>query len=150
METNRQRVSATIPDEVLNGYTVALINHYSASDGDIFPYFFRKYGLGPLIGERTWGGVRGIRGYWPLMDGGYITIPEASVYGIHSDWVIENHGVDPDVEVDDLPGDVMAGKDAQLQAGIDYILKQLKEHPKPLPAPPPLLPAFPPDGDNGR
>jgi tricorn protease len=150
MSTNREQVPGTIPDQVFHGYMVSLINHYSASDGDIFPYYFRKYGLGPLIGERTWGGVRGIRGYWPLLDGGFITVPEASLYGLHSEWVIENHGVEPDIQVDDLPGDVMAGKDAQLQTGIDYIMKQLKEHPVPLPPAPPLLPAFPPQEGDGR
>jgi tricorn protease len=144
MNTNRQRDQETLPEKVQDGYKVALINQYSASDGDIFPYYFRKYGLGPLIGKRTWGGVRGIRGYWPLLDGGYITIPEESLYGLDSQWVIENHGVDPDMEVEDLPGDLLAGHDAQLQAGIDYLLKQIQEHPKTLPSPPPLLPAYPP------
>ncbi len=144
MSTNRERIAGTIPGEVLNGYKVCLINHYSASDGDIFPYFFRQYGLGKLIGTRTWGGVRGIRGFWPLMDGGYITIPEDALYGLDSQWIIENHGVEPDIKVDDLPGDVMAGKDAQLQEGINYIMKELKEHPVSLPKPPALLPAYPP------
>jgi tricorn protease len=123
-----------------------LINHYSASDGDIFPYYFRKYGLGPLIGTRTWGGVRGIRGYWPLAYGGYVTIPEASIYGLDSEWVIENQGVQPDVEVDDLPGDVMAGEDAQLDTAIQTLLEKIKSHPMTLPARPPLLPAYPPQG----
>lgn len=150
MGTTRERISSTIPGEVLNGYKVTLINHYSASDGDIFPYFFRKYGLGPLIGTRTWGGVRGIRGFWPLMDGGYITIPEFSIYGTDSKWVVENHGVEPDIKVDDLPGDVISGKDAQLEEGIKYIMKELKEHPKNLPPPPPLLPAYPPPNENGK
>ena len=144
METNRERIASTIPGEVLNGYKVALINHYSASDGDIFPYYFKKYKLGKLIGTRTWGGVRGIRGYWPLLDGGYITIPEFSLYGLHSQWVIENHGVDPDIKVDDLPGDLMSGKDAQLIEGVKYIMKKLKEHPMNIPKSPKLIPAYPP------
>jgi tricorn protease len=146
METNREGVPFPIPGQVLHGYMACLINHYSASDGDIFPYYFRKYGLGPLIGTRTWGGVRGIRGYWPLADGGYVTIPEASIYGLDSDWVIENHGVDPDVEVDDLPGDVMAGEDAQLDTAIQTLMEKIKAHPMTLPARPPLLPAYPPPG----
>jgi tricorn protease len=145
METNRERVGFPIPGEVLHGYKVALINHYSASDGDIFPFYFKKYNLGPLIGTRTWGGVRGIRGYWTLLDGGYITIPEFSIYGLDSQWVLENHGVEPDIEVDDLPGEVMAGKDAQLDRGIQHIMEQMKQHPMNLPEPPPLLPAYPPE-----
>ncbi len=143
MSTNREGVASTIPQQVLHGYMACLINHYSASDGDIFPYFFKKYNLGPLIGTRTWGGVRGIRGYWPLMDGGYITISEFSLYGLHSQWIIENHGVEPDIKVDDLPGDVMSGKDAQLEAGVNYIMKEIKEHPLNIPKEPPLLPAYP-------
>jgi tricorn protease len=144
MATNRERVGEPIPEQVLHGYKACLINHYSASDGDIFPFYFRKYGLGPLIGTRTWGGVRGIRGYWELTDGGYVTIPEDSLYGLDSQWVIENHGVDPDVEVDDLPGDVMAGKDTQLDKAIQIIMDKLATQPMKLPPPPPLLPAYPP------
>jgi tricorn protease len=146
MDTNRQGVPFPIPQQMVHGYMACLINHYSASDGDIFPYYFRTYGLGPLIGERTWGGVRGIRGYWPLSDGGYVTIPEDSLYGLHSEWVIENHGVDPDIEVDDLPGDVMAGKDAQLDKAVAYIMDKLKANPMTLPPPPPALPPYPPHG----
>ncbi len=148
MGTNRERVAEPEPGEVMHGYKAVLINHYSASDGDIFPYKFRKYNLGKLIGTRTWGGVRGIRGFWPLMDGGYITIPEYSIYGLDSQWIVENHGVEPDIKVDNLPGDVMSGKDAQLEEGVNYILKEIKEHPVNLPPPPPLLPAYPPENGN--
>ena len=147
MTTNRERDEETWPSQVQNGYKVTLINQYSASDGDIFPYYFRKYGLGPLIGKRTWGGVRGIRGYWPLLDGGYVTIPEFALYGLDSHWVIENYGVPPDTDIEDLPGDLLAGHDAQLEAGINYVMKQIQEHPKPLPSPPPLIPAYPPPGE---
>ncbi|MDE2461339.1 MAG: hypothetical protein KGL98_08815, partial [Gammaproteobacteria bacterium] len=148
MNSNRQQVASPIPQQVSYSYKVTLINHYSASDGDIFPYFFRKYGLGPLIGTRTWGGVRGIRGNWPLLDDGYITIPEDTMYGLDSQWVIENHGVDPDMEVDDLPEDVMRGYDAQLHTAVDYLMKKIKDHPLHLPPPPPLIPAYPPPGQN--
>jgi len=146
MDVNRQGAASPIPQQMVHGYMACLLNHYSASDGDIFPYYFKKYGLGPLIGERTWGGVRGIRGYWPLSDGGYVTIPEDSLYGLRSEWVIENHGVDPDIEVDNLPGDVMAGKDAQLETAIKLIMDKIKANPMTLPPPPPLMPAYPPNG----
>ncbi len=146
MDTNRQGVPFPIPQQMVHGYMACLLNHYSASDGDLFPYYFRKYGLGPLIGTRTWGGVRGIRGYWPLADGGYVTIPEDSLYGLDSQWVIENHGVEPDIEVDDLPGDVMAGKDAQLETAINYIMDKIKAKPMVLPPPPKAMPAYPPEG----
>jgi tricorn protease len=142
--TDREWAGLPNPQQLIDGPKVCLLNHYSASDGDIFPYFFRKYGLGPLIGTRTWGGVRGIRGEWSLLDGGYITIPESSMYGLHSEWLIENHGVAPDMEVEDLPGDLQAGRDAQLEAGVKYLLGKLKEHPGGLPPPPAELPAYPP------
>jgi tricorn protease len=142
--TDREWAQTSIPQQLINGPKVCLINHYSASDGDIFPYFFRKYGLGPLIGTRTWGGVRGIRGYWTLLDGGYITIPEEAMYGLHSEWVIENHGVAPDIEVHTSPAALLAGHDAQLEAAVSYLMGRLKEHPGGLPPPPPELPAYPP------
>jgi tricorn protease len=148
MATNRERAAVPIPDTLIAGPKVTLINQYSASDGDIFPFYFRKYGLGPLIGTRTWGGVRGIRGYWPLLDGGYVTIPEDSLYGLDSQWVLENKGVVPDQEVEDLPGDLLADHDAQLEAGVTYLLDQLQKAAAPatLPPPPALLPAYPPPG----
>ncbi|MBU6296937.1 MAG: PD40 domain-containing protein [Alphaproteobacteria bacterium] len=146
MSTNREGAAMSIPQQLIDGPKVTLLNHYSASDGDIFPFYFRKYGLGPLIGTRSWGGVRGIRGYWGLLDGGYITVPEDSLYGRESEWVIENHGVDPDVTVTTEPGQLLAGHDAQLQAAIDYLMDKLKQHPGGQPQPPAHLPAYPPDG----
>ena len=145
MDVNRQGVPFPIPQQMLHGHMACLLNHFSASDGDIFPYYFKKYGLGPLIGERTWGGVRGIRGYWPLSDGGYVTIPEDSLYGLDSQWVMENHGVDPDIEVDNLPGDEMAGRDAQLETAIKFVMDKINANPMTLPPPPPLMPPYPPN-----
>jgi len=144
MTTNRNRVATTWTQQVLNGPKVCLLNHYSGSDGDLFPFYFRKYGLGPLIGTRTWGGVRGIRGEWFLLDGGYITVPEDAIYDLDSKWAIENHGVDPDMVVDDSPSDWETGHDVQLEAGVNYLLEALKKATPVLPPPPPLLPAYPP------
>jgi tricorn protease len=150
LDVNRERTPSTIPQQMIVGPKVCLMNHFSASDGDIFPYFFRKYGLGPLIGTRTWGGVRGIRGEWELLDGGYITIPEDAIYGLDSQWVLENHGVEPDMTVEDSPADWLAGHDVQLEAGVNYLLGELKKHPGGLPPPPPPLPAYPPETQHGR
>jgi len=127
----------TYPTQVFYGPMVCLINHYSASDGDIFPYYFKKYGLGPLIGTRTWGGVVGIRGYSPLVDGGYVTRPEFGTYSLEDKWGIEGHGVDPDIEVDNLDNLVMQGKDPQLEKAIEIILAEIKKNPKSLPSAPP-------------
>jgi tricorn protease len=146
MDTTRQRVALPTPPQLVIGPKACLINHYSASDGDLFPFYFRKYGLGPLIGTRTWGGVRGIRGYWPLLDGGYITVPEDSDYGLDSQWIIENRGVVPDIEVDDSPADLLADNDVQLKTAVTYLLDELKKKPAVLPTAPALLPAFPPPG----
>jgi tricorn protease len=146
LDANREGASITEPQEVLNGPKVALVNHWSASDGDIFPYLFRLYGLGKLVGTRSWGGVRGIRGFWQMMDGGYITIPEGATYGLDSQWAIENHGVDPDIEVENQPADLLAGHDAQLETAVDLMLKAIAGKPNGLPPPPPALPAYPANG----
>ena len=149
MSTNRLHAAMRYPEQVLNGYKATLINHYSASDGDMFPYYFRQYGLGPLIGTRTWGGVRGYNDDWKLLDGGDLIVSENSIYGLDSQWILENHGVSPDIEVDDFPGDLLKGKDAQLDAAIDYIMKKIKEHPLNLPKPPADLPAYPTGKNEG-
>jgi tricorn protease len=118
---------STYPVSSFSGPMVALINAYSASDGDIFPFFFREYGLGPLIGTRTWGGVVGIRGQENLVDGGYAYVPEFGTFSLKGQWLMENEGVSPDIEVDNLPADELAGKDAQLDRAIEEILKRLAE-----------------------
>ncbi len=146
MGANREGGVGTEPEELLNGPKVALLNHWSASDGDIFPDLFKRYGLGKLVGTRSWGGVRGIRGNWPMMDGGYITIPEDAPYSADSKWIVENHGVDPDVEVEDYPADLMAGHDAQLETAVDMLMKQISGKAAGLPTPPPLVPAYPDSG----
>ena len=143
MDSARNWESGTIPGNVFHGYMACVTNHYAASDGDFFSYFFKQHKLGPLIGERTWGGVRGIRGQIPLMDGGYITRPEFSLYGLDSKWLIENRGVQPDVVVDNPPDLVRKGQDPQLEKAVEMLMEQIKANPKKLPARPPDLPAYP-------
>jgi tricorn protease len=144
MGSSRNFESAPINDPVFYGALACVTNEYAASDGDFFSYFFKFYKLGPLIGMRTWGGVRGIRGEIPLMDGGYVTRPEFSLYDLNSQWLIENHGVQPDIVVDNTPDQVMAGHDPQLEKAIEMVMKEMQEHPKKLPPRPPDLPAYPP------
>ncbi|HTQ12702.1 MAG TPA: PDZ domain-containing protein [Rhizomicrobium sp.] len=146
MSTNREGAAMSIPQQLIDGPKACLLNQNSASDGDIFPYYFRKYGLGPLIGMRSWGGVRGIRGYWSLLDGGYITVPEDSLYDVDSHWNIENHGVDPDMVVDTDPAGMLSGHDAQIETAVNYLLKMMAKRPAGLPQPPQPLPAYPPRG----
>jgi len=143
MESARNWEPNTIPDKVFHGYMACVTNQYAASDGDFFSYYFKYYKLGPLIGERTWGGVRGIRGDIPLMDGGYITRPEFSLYGLDSKWLIENRGVQPDVVVDNPPDLVLKGQDPQLEKAVQMLMEQIKANPKKLPARPPDLPTYP-------
>jgi len=143
MGSNRNWESGTVPPVVFNGAMACVTNHYAASDGDIFSYYFKHYKLGPLIGERTWGGVRGIRGNIPLMDGGYITRPEAARYDLNSKWVIENHGVQPDIVVENRPDLVVKGQDPQLEKAIEVVMKEIQANPKKLSPRPPDLPAYP-------
>ena len=138
-----RRAIGTEPQEVVNGPKVALLNHWSASDGDIFPYLFKQYGLGKLVGTRSWGGVRGIRGDIPLIDGGYITRPEASRYDLNSKWVVENRGVQPDVVVENRPDLVVKGQDPQLEKAIELVMKEIQSNPKKLAPRPPDLPTYP-------
>jgi tricorn protease len=120
------------------GPKVALIDQFSASDGDIFAYRFKHHKLGPVIGQRTWGGVVGIRGTLPLLDGGYLNRPEFSRYDIEgTEWVMEGYGVEPDIVVDNHPGRLYRGIDDQLNRAIEEILKSLEEQPVRLAPPPP-------------
>jgi tricorn protease len=130
----------TYPGDVLYGPKVCLINETSASDGDIFPYMFKQAGLGPLIGKRTWGGVVGISGHGPLLDGGQVFVPEFATASVAGQYVIEGHGVDPDIVVENDPASVIAGKDLQLDRGIAEIMKAIAADPK-------VLPPRPPDPD---
>ncbi len=127
------------PGGMIPGPKVCLIDEFSASDGDIFPYRFRYYQLGKLIGKRTWGGVVGIRGSLPILDGGYLNRPEFSRYDIAGkEWIMEGHGVDPDIVLDNDPAREFAGVDDQLNKAIEVILQEMKNRPVKIPPPPPL------------
>jgi tricorn protease len=130
--------TGTYPEGIFHGPKVCLINETSASDGDVFPYMFRQAGMGPLIGKRTWGGTVGIAGREPLLDGGTVFVPEffaaASPDGKYE---IEGRGVEPDIEVENDPADIIAGHDAQLDRAIAEIQKALVANPGTLPQRPP-------------
>ena len=125
-------LGATYPDGVFLGPMVSLLDGNSSSDGDIFPYMFKQAGLGPLIGKRSWGGVVGINGTGPLIDGGTVFVP-TSALSKDGAWVIEGYGVDPDIEVDNEPKAEIAGHDQQLERGIAEIMSKLKDRPVKLP-----------------
>ena len=113
------------------GPKAMLVNGWSGSGGDCFPFYFKQSGLGPLIGMRTWGGLIGITGSPPLMDGGGVTVPTFGIYSTNGQWIIEGHGVDPDIEVVDDPGAMARGGDPQLERAVTEVLSELKKHPRP-------------------
>lgn len=126
------------PNGTFVGPMACLLNEYSASDGDIFSYRFRHYKLGPLIGKRSWGGVVGIRGALPLLDGGSLSKPEFSRYDLAGkEWIMENVGVSPDIVVDNDPAKEFAGDDQQLNKAIEVLLAELKKNPPKEVTPPP-------------
>ena len=139
IEIARNGTPQTNPPQTFVGPMVTLINEFSASDGDIFPYRFKAMGLGKLIGKRTWGGVVGIRNPLPLTDGGQLFRPEFAPYSKDGkDWVIEGHGVDPDIVVDNDPAKEFKGEDEQLDRAIQEIQNELKTKRYDLPPVPPF------------
>lgn len=121
------------PPESVAGPMVALTNQFAGSDGDLFSHFFKIYGLGPLVGKRTWGGVIGIFPRHPLVDGTVTTQPEFSTWANDVGWGLENYGTDPDFDVDIAPQDAGAGLDPQMDKAIELIMASLKAHPPQLP-----------------
>ena len=135
----RNGMPQTDPPQTFVGPMVTLINEFSASDGDIFPYRFKALGLGKLIGKRTWGGVVGIRESLPLADDGQFFKPEFAIYSKDGkDWIVEGHGVDPDIVVDNDPGKEFKGEDQQLDRAIQEIQEELKTKGYELPPSPPF------------
>jgi tricorn protease len=125
------------PQQASFGPKVMLINGWSGSGGDAFPTYFREAKLGPLIGERTWGGLIGISGVPGLIDGGSFTVPTFRQYNADGQWFAEGHGVDPDIVVADDPSQMVKGVDPQLEAAIQEVTKELQQHPYTAPKRPP-------------
>jgi tricorn protease len=131
-----------VPSASIIGPKVMLINEYSGSGGDAFPFYFREEGLGPLVGKRTWGGLVGINNVLPMVDNGFVTAPAAAFWWNKdgkSEWIVENRGVTPDYDVDARPDLVISGQDPQLEKAIELINEELKKNP-------PIHPTHPPYG----
>ncbi len=129
MRRNQKAVMPN-PNQIMAGPKVLLINNYSASDGDLFPYRFKMHEEGPIIGVRSWGGVVGITGSLPFIDGGQLRKPEFAPFSKDGKkFIIEGHGVDPDIVIDNDPYKEYMGEDAQLQKAIEVVLKKLEENP---------------------
>jgi tricorn protease len=130
----------TYPRVVQPGPKVALINEDTSSDGDIFAHAFRQWKIGLLIGKRTWGGAVGIADHGPLLDGGAVFVPEFGTADENGSWIIEGHGVDPDIVIEQDPVEVMKGHDPQLERGVQELMQRLPATPAGLPrrAAPPI------------
>lgn len=130
MYRNGSEGLATIPESTHHGPKVCLVDKYSSSDGDLFPYGFQKLGIGPLIGTRTWGGIVGISGSKPYVDGQDVRTPFFTSYSTDGKWILENEGVTPDIYVDINPFEDYLGNDAQLNKAVEVLLEQIKTYPQ--------------------
>ena len=135
MNMHRNGINQTVPNEAFYGPKVCLIDKYSSSDGDLFPYGFRQLGLGKLIGKRSWGGIVGISGSKSFVDGQDMRTPFFTSYSTEGEWIIEGHGVDPDIDVDINPFEDWLGKDAQLEKAVEVLKEEMKSY-KALPGTP--------------
>jgi tricorn protease len=113
------------------GPKAMIINEYAGSGGDAMPWYFRKAGIGPLVGKRTWGGLVGIYGAPGLIDGGFVTAPRVAFWNLESKWEVENYGVTPDIEVEFDPQAWRAGRDPQLEKAVEVVMDSLKKNPVP-------------------
>jgi tricorn protease len=119
------------------GHVVVLCNERTASDGEAFTEGFRRLGLGKVIGTRTWGGEIWLSAERWLVDSGMATAAETGVYGPEGEWLIEGHGVDPDLVVDNWPHATFKGQDAQLEAAVKHLQELIAKDPRPIPPAPP-------------
>jgi len=123
--------SFSTPQNQIFGPKAMIVNEYAGSGGDAMPWLFRERQVGPIIGKRTWGGLVGIFGFPPLIDGGFVTAPNVAFWNLKGDWDVENHGVPPDIEVEFDPALVRAGHDPQLEKAVEVLMTELKNHPLP-------------------
>ena len=125
----REGEDIMVPSQAIFGPKVMIANQMSGSGGDALPWLFKKAGLGPLVGVRTWGGLVGIGGYPRLIDGGGVTAPRWALYGTKGEWEVENHGIAPDVEVEQDPALIRQGHDPQLERAVALALEALQKNP---------------------
>jgi tricorn protease len=131
------------PQAAILGPKVMIANEASGSGGDALPWMFKANQLGPLVGKRTWGGLVGISAIPPLMDGGQVTSPDVGFFSPKAQWDVENHGVEPDIAVEQDPKAVAAGHDPQLERAVAEAMARLKSAPPPAPQRP-AYPVYPP------
>jgi tricorn protease len=134
--TSRDGKIGSTPGGAIFGPKAMIINEFAGSGGDAMPWYFRKAGVGPLVGKRTWGGLVGISGYPQLMDGGRVTAPSFAFFTPDGKWDVENKGVAPDVEVEHDPYEIRKGRDPQLEKAVEIVMEALKKNPPPTPKKP--------------
>jgi tricorn protease len=130
--TPRDGADFVQPQGAIFGPKVMIINQFAGSGGDAMPWYFRRAGVGKLIGERTWGGLVGLNGYPELMDGGGVTAPSMAVWNPNGTFDVENRGITPDIEVEQDPAAVRQGHDPQLEKAIEVVMEELKNNPPPV------------------
>jgi tricorn protease len=119
------------PSASIYGPKAMIVNEYAGSGGDLMPWLFRKSGIGPLVGKRTWGGLVGIYDYPQLIDGGGVTAPRVAFYNLQGEWDVENYGTPPDIEIDFDPAEWRKGRDPQLEKAVEVVMAELKKKPTP-------------------
>jgi tricorn protease len=134
--TSRDGEITSTPGKIIQGPKVMIANEYSGSGGDLMPWLFKRAKLGPVVGKRTWGGLVGIGGYPPLLDGGMVTAPHFGFFSPESKWEVENHGTDVDVEVELDPKAWREGRDTQLEKAVALAMAELEKRPVRTPAKP--------------
>jgi tricorn protease len=127
------------PLGAIYGPKAMIVNELAGSGGDALPWYFRKMQIGPLVGKRTWGGLVASFPMPQLMDGGFVTAPDAAIFGLNGEWEVENRGVAPDIEVEFDPAAWRAGRDPQLERAVEVVLEEIKKNPRPQPK----RPAYP-------
>jgi tricorn protease len=128
---SREGADYITPVGSIYGPKAMIINEYAGSGGDMMPWLFRAAGIGPLVGTRTWGGLVGMAGAAPLMDGGQAGAPQSGFWNPNGTWDVENFGVAPDIEVEMDPASVKAGRDPQLEKAVAVVLELLAKNPPP-------------------
>ena len=131
MATSRSGADFVQPQGAIFGPKVMIINEFAGSGGDAMPWYFHRAGVGKLIGERTWGGLVGLHGYPQLMDGGRVMAPSVAIWNPNGTMDVENHGIAPDIEVEQDPALVRQGHDPQLEKAVEVVMQELKDNPPP-------------------
>ncbi|HTO86904.1 MAG TPA: PDZ domain-containing protein [Thermoanaerobaculia bacterium] len=136
--TMRYGADMKTPSGSIQGPKIMLADEDAGSGGDLLPWMFRKFQVGPIVGKRTWGGLVGVLGFPELMDGGVITAPNIAFWDPAKGWTVENEGVPPDVDVEQTPAEVIAGHDPQLERAITMVMEELRKSPPQQPKRPPF------------